>query len=161
MSKKQLIIVVPADYNLQYQYSFHVVSHRAPWAGLTHQWISRLPFRKFAVVFIGICYFLSYIFQTWCDIFRELMRLTTDQLVGINQRLSNGLPSVSPVMKKQSLWWSYSFRWHVMYHYYQTFMLSIYRIYRKSHQSWWPGGRLNKKDGLTRYGNSHVKDKTS
>ena len=25
----------------------------------------------------------------------------------------------------------------------------------------WPGGRLNKKDGLTRYGNSHVKDKTS
>ena len=24
-----------------------------------------------------------------------------------------------------------------------------------------PGGRLNKKDGLTRCGNSHVKDKTS
>ena len=24
-----------------------------------------------------------------------------------------------------------------------------------------PGGRLNKKNGLTRYGNSHVKDKTS
>ena len=24
-----------------------------------------------------------------------------------------------------------------------------------------PGGRLNKKDSLTRYGNSHVKDKTS
>ena len=24
-----------------------------------------------------------------------------------------------------------------------------------------PGGRLNKKDGLTRYGNSYVKDKTS
>ena len=24
-----------------------------------------------------------------------------------------------------------------------------------------PGGRLKKKDGLTRYGNSHVKDKTS
>ena len=24
-----------------------------------------------------------------------------------------------------------------------------------------PGGRLNKKDGLTRYGDSHVKDKTS
>ena len=23
------------------------------------------------------------------------------------------------------------------------------------------GGRLNKEDGLTRYGNSHVKDKTS
>ena len=23
------------------------------------------------------------------------------------------------------------------------------------------GGRLDKKDGLTRYGNSHVKDKTS
>ena len=27
--------------------------------------------------------------------------------------------------------------------------------------SWSPGGRLNKKDGLTRYGDSHVKDKTS
>ena len=26
---------------------------------------------------------------------------------------------------------------------------------------WWSGGRLNKKDGLTRYGDSHVKDKTS
>ena len=26
---------------------------------------------------------------------------------------------------------------------------------------WVPGGRLNKKDGFTRYGNSHVKDKTS
>ena len=26
---------------------------------------------------------------------------------------------------------------------------------------WLSGGRLNKKDGLTRYGNSHVKDKTS
>ena len=24
-----------------------------------------------------------------------------------------------------------------------------------------PGGHLNKKDGLTRYGDSHVKDKTS
>ena len=24
-----------------------------------------------------------------------------------------------------------------------------------------PGGRLNNKDGLTRYGDSHVKDKTS
>ena len=24
-----------------------------------------------------------------------------------------------------------------------------------------PGGRLNKKDGLTRYGDFHVKDKTS
>ena len=24
-----------------------------------------------------------------------------------------------------------------------------------------PGGRLNKKDGLARYGDSHVKDKTS
>ena len=26
---------------------------------------------------------------------------------------------------------------------------------------WQAGGRLNKKDGLTRYGDSHVKDKTS
>ena len=28
-------------------------------------------------------------------------------------------------------------------------------------ENWYTGGRLNKKDGLTRYGNSHVKDKTS
>ena len=27
--------------------------------------------------------------------------------------------------------------------------------------AYFPGGRLNKKDGLTRYGDSHVKDKTS
>ena len=27
--------------------------------------------------------------------------------------------------------------------------------------TWSSGGRLNKKDGLTRYGDSHVKDKTS
>ena len=27
--------------------------------------------------------------------------------------------------------------------------------------TWRPGGRLNKKDGFTRYGDSHVKDKTS
>ena len=30
-----------------------------------------------------------------------------------------------------------------------------------SHIQMDPGGRLNKKDGLTRYGDSHVKDKTS
>ena len=29
------------------------------------------------------------------------------------------------------------------------------------HKEFHAGGRLNKKDGLTRYGNSHVKDKTS
>ena len=29
------------------------------------------------------------------------------------------------------------------------------------HHTLGSGGRLNKKDGLTRYGNSHVKDKTS
>ena len=29
------------------------------------------------------------------------------------------------------------------------------------HGFWDPGGRLNKKDGLTWYGDSHVKDKTS
>ena len=28
-------------------------------------------------------------------------------------------------------------------------------------QAFWSGGRLNKKDSLTRYGDSHVKDKTS
>ena len=41
---------------------------------------------------------------------------------------------------------------------------SFHRIWiagKKSFVKWAPGGRLNKKDGLTRYGNSHVKDKTS
>ena len=36
--------------------------------------------------------------------------------------------------------------------------LNILHIYILVTQT---GGRLNKKDGLTRYGNSHVKDKTS
>ena len=48
----------------------------------------------------------------------------------------------------------------------RMFMISMYTLdlskprkmgaYNKQ-----PGGRLNKKDGLTRYGDSHVKDKTS
>ena len=33
----------------------------------------------------------------------------------------------------------------------------IYMVAKRPEQ----GGRLNKKDGLTRYGDSHVKDKTS
>ena len=40
---------------------------------------------------------------------------------------------------------------------------NLYRIWiagKKSLVKRTPGGRLNKKDGLTRYGNSHVKDKT-
>ena len=42
-----------------------------------------------------------------------------------------------------------------LYHYYQLgHRFPDFHIYI-------PGGRLNKKDGLTRYGNSHVKDKTS
>ena len=36
--------------------------------------------------------------------------------------------------------------------------LWILLVYLRFNQ---PGGRLNKKDGLTRYGDSHVKDKTS
>ena len=35
------------------------------------------------------------------------------------------------------------------------------RLVEAGHPSRHPGGRLNKKDGLTRYGDSHVKDKTS
>ena len=43
------------------------------------------------------------------------------------------------------------------------------RSYEKNHEIWFDiarpvweaGGRLNKKDGPTRYGDSHVKDKTS
>ena len=34
-------------------------------------------------------------------------------------------------------------------------------IVEDSHEFAQTGGRLNKKDGLTRYGDSHVKDKTS
>ena len=41
--------------------------------------------------------------------------------------------------------------------------VEIYQGINERNTSWHltPGGRLNKKDGLTRYGNSHVKDKTS
>ena len=49
--------------------------------------------------------------------------------------------------------------------------IANYDLVSKGTESWvaklwlvmWtkPGGRLNKKDGLTRYGDSHVKDKTS
>ena len=35
------------------------------------------------------------------------------------------------------------------------------KIYINTSELKQTGGRLNKKDGLTRYGNSHVKDKTS
>ena len=35
----------------------------------------------------------------------------------------------------------------------------LHQVYSSIKQS--AGGRLNKKDGLTRYGDSHVKDKTS
>ena len=38
---------------------------------------------------------------------------------------------------------------------------AIWIEYKDSNWRMYPGGRLNKKDGLTRYGNSHVKDKTS
>ena len=38
---------------------------------------------------------------------------------------------------------------------------SKYAIWRQLVAKWDTGGRLNKKDGLTRYGDSHVKDKTS
>ena len=37
--------------------------------------------------------------------------------------------------------------------------LALFRQWLRTKQA--PGGRLNKKDGLTRYGDSHVKDKTS
>ena len=40
-----------------------------------------------------------------------------------------------------------------------TFVLYIVNTVAVDHLR--PGGRLNKKDGLTRYGDSHVKDKTS
>ena len=44
-----------------------------------------------------------------------------------------------------------------------TFPMYIFILKRKSRSIdlWCSGGRLNKKDGLTRYGDSHVKDKTS
>ena len=41
-----------------------------------------------------------------------------------------------------------------------VFCIRQYRIKEDNVQKE-AGGRLNKKDGLTRYGDSHVKDKTS
>ena len=43
---------------------------------------------------------------------------------------------------------------------YSDFRLSLTYLH-VPHMIWRSGGRLNKKDGLTRYGDSHVKDKTS
>ena len=42
---------------------------------------------------------------------------------------------------------------------FQKITVPIFRLVRQNFSL--PGGRLNKKDGLTRYGDSHVKDKTS
>ena len=39
--------------------------------------------------------------------------------------------------------------------------ITEYNSWLPKQEIWCPGGRLNKKDGLTRYGDSHVKDKTS
>ena len=39
--------------------------------------------------------------------------------------------------------------------------LVVVILFPTEYKQWRTGGRLNKKDGLTRYGNSHVKDKTS
>ena len=39
--------------------------------------------------------------------------------------------------------------------------LHLSKQFEMIHTDTRPGGRLNKKDGLTRHGNSHVKDKTS
>ena len=40
--------------------------------------------------------------------------------------------------------------------------IAVYRqLCESAHTQKEPGGRLNKKDGLTRYGDSHVKDNTS
>ena len=50
--------------------------------------------------------------------------------------------------------------------FYSTYLVHVYHItdvytfkHTKCEKEHW--GRLNKKDGLTRYGDSHVKDKTS
>ena len=42
-----------------------------------------------------------------------------------------------------------------------TFLISSKLALSYMHIVLESGGRLNKKDGLTRYGDSHVKDKTS
>ena len=43
----------------------------------------------------------------------------------------------------------------------QCIIIVIMTTKQLAQNHWTPGGRLNKKDGLTRYGDSHVKDKTS
>ena len=44
---------------------------------------------------------------------------------------------------------------------FDVIMMLFLRRVSAGFNAWRPGGRLNKKDGLTRYGDSHVKDKTS
>ena len=66
-------------------------------------------------------------------------------------------------MKMSSFWWNLH---HWLHWKLSIRQLPVYPMMKIS-SNWWhfhfrePGGRLNKKDGLTRYGNSHVKDKTS
>ena len=55
------------------------------------------------------------------------------------------------------IYWS----WQNNYAYKLDKYTFIFRRYQLEMEQRRPGGRLNKKDGLTRYGDSHVKDKTS
>ena len=57
--------------------------------------------------------------------------------------------------------YSISFYWvHVIYSYKDFSVVALALEYNHKIATL-PGGHLNKKDGLTRYGDSHVKDKTS
>ena len=57
-------------------------------------------------------------------------------------------------IKKFQYWWKVAKSAQVAI-IFQSLMHDVMKLLATS------GGRLNKKDGLTRYGDSHVKDKTS
>ena len=86
------------------------------------------------------------------------------------QDISGVLHKLGLLKDAYDLWTNYQVRWYcqvVWIDSNQELHLEIesnervYFMLARSYQIEESGGRLNKKDGLTRYGDSHVKDKTS
>ena len=71
-----------------------------------------------------------------CDLLRTINKMDL-YLLGGHRLISIGIPIIN-------------WKWHKWLEVVVALALGYF-----------PGGRLNKKDGLTRYGDSHVKDKTS
>ena len=71
--------------------------------------------------------------------------------------MSLWLKSITKLHIKTIKIWESPFVYHIWSHQHGFKYWDVMLIGNKQE----PGGRLNKKDGLTSYGDSHVKDKTS